>query len=251
MSRRTRSKPCLTDKEVIIIFVDYLARNGNPGLVVDAWPDEENRQSSDIDAIAGPFAIEHSSVDTVANQRRDSAWFLEVVGGLEDELGHKLSYRLSLTLPYEGVQCGQDWSNIRGALREWILYESPKLATGSHNIRCALGIPFEFHVTKKKSDRPGLLFGRFAPDIKKLPSRLREQLDRKAGKLSPYRNEGKITILLVESDDIALMDDSIMWDGLRQAYPTGLPGGVDQIWFADTSIREEVIFTDMTKAVAR
>ena len=118
MTRTVRSKPCLTDKEVIIIFVDYLARNGNPGLVVDACPDKENRQSSDIDAIAGPFAIEHSSVDTVAKQRRDSAWFLEVVGGLEDELGHKLSYRLNLTLPYEGVQCGQDWSKIRGAFRE-------------------------------------------------------------------------------------------------------------------------------------
>ena len=251
MTRTVRSKPCLTDKEVIIIFVDYLARNGNPGLVVDACPDKENRQSSDIDAIAGPFAIEHSSVDTVAKQRRDSAWFLEVVGGLEDELGHKLSYRLNLTLPYEGVQCGQDWSKIRGAFREWILHESPKLATGSHNISNALGIPFEFHVTKKKSDRPCLLFYRFAPDIKKLPSRLREQLDRKAVKLSPYKNEGKTTILLVESNDIALMDDSKMWDSLRQAYSAGLPDGVDQIWFADTSICEEVIFTDMTKVVAR
>lgn len=251
MSRTTRSQPSLTDKEIISIFVDYLRRNGNPGLIVDAWPDEGNRQSSDIDAIAGPFAIEHSSVDTVANQRRDSAWFLKAVDGLEGELGGKLLFRLVLTLPYEGVQRGQDWSKIRGALREWILNESPKLAIGSHAVNDISEIPFEFHATKRKSDRPGLLFGRFEPDIKMFPSRLREQLDRKAGKLSRYRAEGKITILLVESDDIALMDDSIMWDGLKQAYPTGLPGGVDQIWFADTSIREEVVFTDMTKAVAR
>lgn len=250
MNRTTRRKPCLTDKEVIIIFVDYLTRNGNPGLVVDSWPDEENRQSSDIDAIAGPFAIEHSSVDTVANQRRDSAWFLEVVGGLENELGHKLSFRLSLTLPYEGIQCGQDWPKIRSALREWILKESPKLANGPHKISGASGIPFEFYVTKRRSDSPGLLFGRFAPDIKILPSRLREQLDRKADKLSFYIDKGKITILLVESDDIALMDESTMWNGLRQAYPTGLPNGVNQIWFADTSIREDVVFTDMSKAVA-
>jgi hypothetical protein len=84
-----------------------------------------------------------------------------------------------------------------------------------------------------------------------LPDRVREQLDRKAGKLSRYRDEGKITILLVESDDIALMDDSIMWESLRQAYPIGLPSKVDQIWFADTSIREEILFRDMTKAMAR
>lgn len=73
MSRVPRSQPSLTDKEVVSLFVDYLARNGNPGLTVNAWPDEGNRQSSDIDAVAGPFAIEHSSVDTMANQRRDSA----------------------------------------------------------------------------------------------------------------------------------------------------------------------------------
>ena len=78
-----------------------------------------------------------------------------------------------------------------------------------------------------------------------------EQLDRKIEKLSPYKNQNKTTILLVESDDIALMDDGIMWDGLGSAYPKGLPEGLDQIWFADTSIPEEVLFTDMTQAVNR
>lgn len=128
--------------------------------------------------------------------------------------------------------------------------ESPKLAMGSYTIGDIPEIPFTFHAAKK-SDRTWLLFGRFMPDIKMLPGRLREQLDRKAGKLSRYQDEGKTTILLVESGDIALMDDSIMLDRLRQAYNNGLPHGVDQIWFADTSIREEILFTDMTKAMTR
>lgn len=249
MSRTPRSQPSLTDKAVVSLFVDYLARNGNPGLTVNAWPDEGNRLSSDIDAIAGPFAIEHSSVDTVPNQRRDSAWFLKVVKALKDEFGCKLPFRLVLTFPYEGVQRGQDWLKIAAALRAWILNEAPKLAMGSYTIGDIPEIPFEFHATKRKSNRTGLLFSRFAPDIKMLPDRLREQLDRKAGKLSRYKDEGKTTILLVESGDIALMDDSIMWDSLRQAYHSGLPRGVDQVWFADTSIREEILFTDMTKAM--
>jgi len=251
MSRTTRSKLC--DKKVINIFVDYLAHKGYPGLKVDAWPDKENRQMRNIDAIAGPFAIEHSSVDTVANQRRDSDWFSKVVGGLKEELGPKLSYRLRLTLPYEGVQRGQNWSKIKDALRKWILYESPKLPTGSRWISSASGIPFKFHVTKQKSNRPGLVFYRCAPDTNKilLPDRLRKQLDEKVTKLSPYKNKGKITILLVESYDIALMNRSIMRNALKQAYPTGLPSGIDQIWYADTSIQEKIDFTDMTKAVAR
>jgi hypothetical protein len=73
----------------------YLGRNANPGLKVNARPDEVNRLSSDIDAIAGPFAIEHSSIDTVLNQRRDSAWFLKVVKVLEDS--SVVNYRSGLS----------------------------------------------------------------------------------------------------------------------------------------------------------
>lgn len=241
----------MTDKEVIKLFVDFLSCNGNPGLTITAWPDEGNRQTSDIDAIACPFAIEHSSVDTVQDQRRDSAWFLEVVKPLEKEFCCALPFRLTLTFPYEGVQRGQEWSRITRALLTWIRVESPSLAYGAHDVKATQEIPFSFRATKKSSDHPGLSVGRFAPDTRSLPSRLREQLDRKATKLSRYKDSGKITILLVEADDIALMDDSIMWDSLKQAYPSGPPDGIDQVWYADTSIPEEVLFTDMTKAMAR
>ncbi len=81
----TKNHQKLTDKEVISLFVKYLAAQGNPGLEVDTWPDEENRQSTEVDSIAGPFAIEHTSVDTIPNQRRDAAWFIQVVKPLEDE----------------------------------------------------------------------------------------------------------------------------------------------------------------------
>jgi hypothetical protein len=72
-SKRPRK---FSDKEVISLFVKYLANENYPGFEVDIWPDEETRQSAGIDAIAGKFAIEHTSVDTIPNQRRDSAWFI-------------------------------------------------------------------------------------------------------------------------------------------------------------------------------
>jgi hypothetical protein len=251
MGRASKIQPKLTDKELISLFVGYLAQNGRSGITVTAWPDETNRRSSDIDAIAGPFAIEHSSVDTIPNQRRDSAWFIQVVKALEDEFDANLPFRLSLTFPYEAIQSGQDWAGISDALRVWILNDAPKLAMGMHNVRGVAEIPFEFHVTKKSSNRNGLLFGRFAPNDHTLPNRLREKLAQRVHKLARYKNKGKNTILLVESDDIALMNDGIMWDGLMAAYPKGMPEGVDEIWFADTSIPEDIIFTDMTKAVVR
>jgi len=251
LGRASKTQPKLTDKELISLFVGYLAQNGRPGITVTAWPDEKNRRSSDIDAIAGPFAIEHSSVDTVPNQRRDSAWFVQVVKALEDEFDSNLTFRLNLTFPYEAIQSGQDWSGITDALRVWLLNEAPNLAMGMHTVRGVSGIPFEFHVTKKISNRSGLIFGRFIPNDQTFPNRLREKLAQRVDKLSRYKNKGKTTILLVESDDIALMNDGIMWDGLRSAYPEGMPEGLDEIWFADTSIPEEIVFTDMTKAVVR
>jgi hypothetical protein len=251
MGRTSKVQLKLTDKELINLFVEYLAQNGRPGITVNAWPDKRNRQSSDIDAIAGPFAIEHSSVDTIPNQRRDSAWFVKVVNELEDEFGATLPFRLGLTFPYEAIRVGQDWSKITAALRVWVLNEAPKLVNGLHIVHGVPGIPFEFHVMKRSSERSGLLFGRFTPNDQTFPNRLREQLDQKVDKLSRYKDAGKTTILLVESDDIALMNDGIMWGGLSSAYPDGMPQGLDEFWFADTSIPEEIIFTDMTKAVFR
>jgi len=90
-----------------------------------------------------------------------------------------------------------------------------------------------------------------APNDQTFPKRLNKQLDQKINKLSLYKDKDKNTILLVESDDVALMNDGIMWEGLRLAYPNGMPKGLDEIWFADTSIPEEIIFTNMTKAVDR
>jgi hypothetical protein len=173
----------LNDKKVIGLFVKYLADQGHSGIEVDAWPDEE--RPSEIDAIAGSFAIEHTSVDTIPNQRRDGAWFVRVVKPIEDEFHCKLPFRLVLTFPYEGIQTGQDWPRITTALRNWILDEAPKLPIGSHIIKGVPEIPFEFYAAKRSSSRTGLLFGRFAPNDQTLPDRLREQLDRKIKKLSP------------------------------------------------------------------
>ncbi len=89
---------------------------GHPGLRIDSWPDKENRESSEIDAISGAFAFEHTSVDTLPNQRQDA--------------------------------------------------------------------------------------------------------------------------------DIALMNDQKMLEAIRRAYPDGLPIGVDELWYADTAIPDDINFTD-------
>lgn len=55
--------------------------------------------TADIDAIAGPFAIERTSIDTLENQRRHSSWFGGVAQPLEDEFRDRLPFRLRLIFP--------------------------------------------------------------------------------------------------------------------------------------------------------
>jgi hypothetical protein len=186
--------------EVIEAFVAHL-RGRHPGLRVDSWPDKENRESSDIDAISGVFAIEHTSIDTLPNQRRDADWFTRVVHGLEAELSTSLSCRLHITLEYRAVNTGQDWPAIREGLKKWITCEVPKLADGNHSAENVAGVPFVLHLTKAGKRAAGLFFARYEPVDDTLPARIRTQFDRKAEKLSRYQSAGKTTVLLVENDD--------------------------------------------------
>jgi len=239
----------LDDKKVVVLFVQYLADSLYPGLKIEKFPDEE--VPGDIDAIAGQVAIEHTSIDTIPHQSRDAAWFLESVGSLKQEFEGKLPFRLLLTLPYTGIQRGQDWQELRTALQKWIEDESVKLPEGSHIISCIPGVPFEFRARKTHTGKRGLLLSRFTPENSDFPSRLRDHLDRKIAKLAPYKGKGKKTILLVESDDIAFMNEGIMWDSLRDAYPAGLPPGVDEVWFVHTSLPEDILFFEMNGAFKR
>ena len=65
--------------------------------------------------------------------------------------------------------------------------------------------------------------------------RIKKLLDRKAKKLAKYA-EDYMTVLLVENNDIALMNDQMMCEAIRGAYPEGLPKGVEQLWYADTAV---------------
>ena len=236
----------LKDSYVIDRFVAHLKKNGHPDLKVDRRPDEENQNSPDIDAIAGSFAIEHTSIDTLPNQRLNNNRFMQVIDSLEQELPSQLSFSLQITLEYSAVTTQQNWKAIRQALKSWLIEDAPRLEKGHHVLDSIPGIPFELHVNKEIGSPPGVRFDRFAPNDNTLAGRIKTQCDRKAKKLAKYQGSGKMTVLLIESYDIALMHPSIMLKGIREAYPNGLPPGVDKIWYADTSIENRITFKDFT-----
>lgn len=236
----------MKDSDVIDEFVAHLRKNGHPNLKVDQRPDNENRDSPDIDAIAGPFAIEHTSIDTLPDQRRNNDWFMQIIGDLEQEFSSQLPFHLYITLEYNAITTNQDWKAIHQALKIWIIGDALRLKEGHHVLGNVPGVPFKLHVDKKIGFPPSLFFARFPFQDNTLANRIKTQCDRKAKKLAKYQGTRKTTILLIENYDIALMHPSITLKGIRGAYPNGLPPGVDRIRYADTSIPDYIRFMDFT-----
>ena len=235
----------MKDSEVVDAFVSHLLELGYPNLTVERRPDEENRESPDIDAVAGPFAIEHTSIDTLPNQRGVADWFIRAVGNLKQDLASMPPFRLNICLEYYAVSKGQDWPAIRAALISWINNDAYVLSDGQYIINDVEGLPFRLHVHKFSDRRPGVFVSRFEPNDETLVDRVRTALERKAAKLSKYQGKYK-TVLLVESEDDALMAEWKMLGAIQGAFLNTLPSGVDEVWYVDTSSPSDVQFRSFT-----
>jgi hypothetical protein len=184
------------------------------------------------------MAIEHTSIDAVAHQRRDGERFMEIVSEIESELSSQMSFCLTIVFPYDGVQTGQDWTAMKRSLRDWITCSTSNLADGRATLRIP-GVPFDVDIEKAgptTGRRAGLIFARCVPSEPDLAVRLRELIERKATKLGPHRDGGLTTVLIVESGDLALMNQSKLARAISDRFPCGLPDHIDELWYADTSV---------------
>ena len=251
-----KEKP-LRECAVVNRFVEYQKRlRGYHSLRVDRWPDQENRQSPEIDAIAGPLAIEHTSIDAIQDQRRDDDWFLRLTNGLIDGC---IDFGFTITLDYEATRDaikvairkgkGLGLDRLRGDLERWISANAPGLSHGTHEIELPTSAPADPPIVMSiwKGQQPRIRGFRRAvnPDNDNLPMRVKSTLDKKARKLRKYHGSHR-TILLVENSDIAFMNAPTMFHAFQEAYPDRPPQGVDEVWFADTSIPSTVDFWDLT-----
>ena len=83
-----------------------------------------------------------------------------------------------------------------------------------------------------------------------LPQRIADQIARKVNKLAPYAGPGMRTVLVVESDDIALMSKDKLHAAIADGFPQGLPSGLDELWYADSSAKSGPIwFEDLSASL--
>jgi hypothetical protein len=200
-------------------------------------PDRENRASPDIDAYAesqglSPLAIEHTAVQSLAEQIRDSSRFAQALVPLESELASAFPFWLALVLPYRNVQTGSDWATIRGCIRAWVLANAGALPIG-RTTRDIPGVPFPLTFWKRLTGGPGIFLVREVPSGNRnelLLAEMRKALDHSCSKLSKYHAQGATGVVVLESDNIALVDAGDLYRAFLLATRDQPRPDLDQIW---------------------
>lgn len=217
------------DREIIERFVKHLRERGYPDIKIDSWPEDDHPGQSVVEAIAGNLAIEHTSVDTLSDQRRIGEQFMDALGVL-DHL--PATARLSINVPYELVTVGTDWVTYRFALAQWILNVAPTLPDGRHDIELP-NTPLTC-IGVKESDRPArVVISRPIQDGETLSQRVAQQITRKMKKLRRYKADGYATVLILETQDQSLMNQHKMLEAVREGLGGSMPQGLDQLWFTE------------------
>lgn len=233
------------ERKLILAFVDHLKKCGYPGIKPPEWPEDSNRNSPEVDTIAGELVIEHTSIDIIFDQRKYEDYFSRMIGGLESTaLPFRLNVNISHTDIVENCNSSRRCVEVNKALDSWVKSsEVLSLPEGMQTISVK-GVPFPIKI-KKQSNRPtGIYFSRKVSSETEFLGALKKQLDRKISKFNKYKSEpkGKRTILLIENRDLALANVGDVFDEIRKTYPNGLPSIVEEIWYADTSGRNHIVF---------
>ncbi|MFQ5741471.1 MAG: hypothetical protein ACE5JX_20940 [Acidobacteriota bacterium] len=168
-----------------------------------------------FDTPTARFAVEHTRIESFPKQIGEGKRFAQLLGPLETELAGKLpgAFFLIVDVGTAKAPSGQH-AELRKALSEWILAKGaaldPEEQTGPHG-NCKItesppGVPFEVTLHRDSNyDSRLFIIQNLTGDLESLRrDRIREALSRKCPKLLEAQRGGRVSVLILESDDIAL-----------------------------------------------
>ncbi len=168
-----------------------------------------------FDTPTARFAIEHTRIESFPKQIGEGKRFAQLLGPLETELAGKLPGAFFLIVDVGTAKApSAQHAELRKALSEWILAKGaaldPEEQTGPHG-NCKItesppGVPFEVTLHRDSNyDSRLFIIQNLTGDLESLRrDRIREALSRKCPKLLEAQKEGRVSVLILESDDIAL-----------------------------------------------
>lgn len=232
----------MNHKTLITQLVELYNRAQPHQYKITRRPDEEEHNVRACDAYAEaddvvPLAIEHTRVESFHSRKLDDARFDKVFGALQAELRDSFPCWVSLWIPTFALQPGQNWESIKTCIGGWLLQNVPNLPNGRGAYQVP-GVPFAVTVQKDDEMVAKLVVGRTVPpseaDKRELVEKFCAALTDKNEQLASYRKSGAETILLIESDDIALMNLPTLYKAFLLAKERTPAPNVDQVWAVHT-----------------
>jgi len=208
-----------TALNVIKEVLEFLSKTIEVGYKITGHPDEIERNLPACDALARVgfrnVAVEHTSIDSIPFQRGDDNRFMKLLGPLERELAGKLQTpgHYQLVIPMNAIPTGINWADFRLRIREWCSKVARNLEVGGphtaprHFVReVPQGVPFEVTLYRWHGRDGQFKIARLCPtDLANQREKvICQALISRGTKVASYRKSGFRTILILESNDVAL-----------------------------------------------
>lgn len=228
----------LTDKELVGKFLKGLNCETGSTFHVDCHPDEVNRQSQAVDALAidnngSLLDIEHTLIQPFENEKDEThKLFRRIFVPLENLQGVP-EFMIVLWFPVGRVPKGADYEEVAKGVRGWVESNKDSLPIGRSR-QTITAIPFDLCImVDKHRDPSGQIYvGRcsvpqnFTNVVEKA---LSNKLEKLAGTIADKR------ILLFEEDNLPHLNSQIEKSllSLKDSFPR--IGEIDEVWQAITT----------------
>jgi len=213
------SKEPKNEEQICKAVMSLIAHRRSEGIIsaqpVDAVVRDRPAVEWVFDTATAKFTVEHTRIESFSNQITEGKLFAQLLEPLEAELAGKVPRAFFLSVDVGAVKApSTEHTEIRKALAVWILAKGAGLEAEEESgpdARCEIiekptGVPFEVTL-HRDADYDSRLFimQSLSGDRESLQrDRIRTALARKCPKLLGTQRDGRVSVLVLESDDIAL-----------------------------------------------
>lgn len=204
-----------SEETVIDSAIEVYVRCGLGTYSVDSRPDKQknHRNRPEIDAVAAAvgkpnIAIEHTRLQSFNGQLMDDSRIKELCVPLAEEIAADVPNGVSCVIPILAFVRGFSWDPARDAIRDYLTQNARHYPVGiSHHV--ITNVPFPIKIYRNPDSKTPFCFIREAPSKSQIKRELLASMElalgHKKGSLQDYLNTGHRSVLLTESNDIALI----------------------------------------------
>jgi len=221
------------EKKVLGAVLFYMGTTKGETLSVVDVPDSRERRRRAIDYVvrgsSGEYAVEITRLESFEGQILDDRQFSDLLGPVVSRVAGLLPAqdRFVLYVATIAVKGAKKADDVRDALVAWIREKAPTLEAGlnrycpGNSVReIPPGVPFEVSLSRWRSRQVGLRLGRLEPDRLEDQRRLRVRsaLAEKCPKLQEAKGSHRISVLVLESNDLPLANYSLVAQAVREEF---------------------------------